>query len=108
MPSVSSSGKRVALSGGGTTTSESVGEGGLDTFGGMAKPAAKGGEISSSGGGWEISDLDMSLSANGGLLSDEGARGVFGADTQGTTLVTTLDRNDGLDRAGPGGGFTRE
>lgn len=86
MPSVSSSGRSEAETGGVTTTSESVGEGGV---GERAKPAARGGEISRSG-------LERSLRG-------KGEAGVMGADTQGTTFVTTRERKEDL-----GGGLSEE
>ena len=72
--------------------SESVGDGGLDEFGGMVKPAASGREMSRSG--CDRSDREMSLRAKG----TSATTGDSGADTQGTTLVTTLARKDGLAR----------
>ncbi len=94
MPSVSSSGRRVALTGGGTTTSESAGEGGIEAAGVIEKPAANGGDISRSRagrGGGAPSCLVKSLR---GVAILRGSVGVRGADTQGTTFVTTFERKD--------------
>jgi len=100
IPSVSSCGRRVALTGGGTTTSESTGDGGLEDVGVMEKPAAKGGDISRSRGGGGLegvnSCLERSLRAVPLLWS---SMGVTGPDTHGTTFVTTFERKDlGLTR----------
>ena len=65
-----------------TITSESVGEGGVVVE--MAKPAAKGGDMSRSG-------LERSLRGKGEV-------GVIGAETQGTTFVTTRERKEDLRR----------
>lgn len=92
MPSVSSCGRRVALTGGGTTTSESRGDGGVEEEGVIEKPAAKGGEISrSSGGGEMLSGFERSLR---GVPFERRSMGVTGPDTHGTTFVTTFERKD--------------
>jgi hypothetical protein len=95
MPSVSSSGRRIALTGGGTTTSESAGEGGIEAAGVIEKPAANGGDISRSragrGDGAAPSCLVKSLR---GVAILRGPVGVRGGDTQGTTFVTTFERKD--------------
>lgn len=94
MPSVSSSGRRVALTGGGTTmsVSESTGEGGPEEEGVMEKPAAKGGDMSRSCRGGETRSWEeRSLRAVPlGWMS----MGVAGPDTHGTTFVTTFERKD--------------
>lgn len=95
MPSVSSSGRREALTGGGTTTSESAGEGGIEAAGVIEKPAANGGEVTRSrsrGGG----DGRPSWPAKSfrGVAMLRLSVGVRGEDTQGTTLVTTFERKE--------------
>lgn len=103
-PSVSSSGRRVVLMGGGTTMSVSRGEGGMTGLGGMEKPAAMGREESRS-------STDMGggvVGAGGGAWScwrGRGCTGESGWVTQGTTRVTTLERKEGRYLARPGVGF---
>src|SRR5947209_6430378 len=98
MPSVSSCGRRVALTGSGTTMSES-GEGGVEDVGVIEKPAANGVDRSISRGGGEVTEselgkscLDKSLRGTEPLLRP--SIGVSGADTHGTTFVTTFERKD--------------
>ena len=105
----------MALTGGKTTMSESVGEGGLEELGGMVNPAAMGGELSRSWPFWKRFtsgiEMDRSFRGNDGFVSgkSERGRGVSGAaPTQGTTFVTTRERKDGRDLEGPEAIFKTE
>jgi len=95
IPSVSSSGRRVALTGSGTTMSES-GEGGVEDVGVIEKPAASGVDRSILRVGEEIIEIGLvkskSLRGTEPLLRP--STGVSGAETHGTTFVTTFDRKD--------------
>lgn len=102
----------MALTGGKTTTSESVGDGGLEELGGMANPAAMGGEMLRSRPFWgrfaSGIEIDKSFRGKGSGESERG-RGVSGAaPTQGTTFVTTRDKKEGRDLEEPGAIFTTE
>ena len=105
----------MALTGGRTTISESVGDGGLEELGGMVNPAAMGGEMLRS---WPFRgvfasgmEIDRSFKGNDGFVSGESERGkgVSGAaPTQGTTFVTTRERKERGDLEGLGCIFTTE
>ena len=96
----------MALTGGKTTISESVGDGGLEELGRMVNPAVMGGEMSRSWPFWGVSsgvEIDRFFRGNDGFVSGESERGnVSGVvPTQGTTFVTTRERKE-RDLEGPG------